>query len=139
MQDVKKYIHIKDIAEETGLSIREVHFLEEIGLIKSIEQLQNKKSRYFLLETVQIVNWIIKLQKLSFSWVQIRKITENWGADDKLPLYEFFMEIIQEKLEQLQNEINKLQDVKDKVQKQYELLEKHKENMKDYFKEGLNI
>lgn len=114
-------IHIKELANISGISIKEIHFFEEIGLIHSIGGEGKKRTRLFYFETVAKVIWIKKCLELGFSWAEIRKIMESWQECVSYPEKERLQEPLEKNLKRIEEEMKQLEKLKGNIQ---ELLKK---------------
>jgi len=130
-EENKVTLHIKEIAELSKIDIKEIHFYEEIGLIRSINKFPYKRSRLFHIETVAKVIWIKRFLELGFSWAQIRKIMDLWIEEKEYPSEEKLQSIFNNRIEALTSEIKRLEKLREEIQKLSEKLN-NSENIKQF-------
>ena len=70
-------MHIKEFADYTGVSVRTLHYYDEIGLLKPASTDKDNGYRYYNEKSAEIMFEIIFLREMDFSLKSIKDILSS--------------------------------------------------------------
>jgi len=97
-------VTISKVSKDYGISTRTLRYYEEIGLISSSDK-EDYAYRAYDIQTINRIQQIVVLRKLSLSLKQIKAIFDNDDA-------QYALKVFLVKVEEIDNEVNSLNAVK---------------------------
>lgn len=99
---------INDVAKLTGVTVRTLHYYDEIGLLKP-EEVNESGYRIYTERSLEKLQQILFFRELDFPLNEIKKIMEDPFFDEKLAMRKH-MELLMKKRERLDNIIGLLRN-----------------------------
>ncbi|WP_242974008.1 MerR family transcriptional regulator [Anaerocolumna aminovalerica] len=107
------FIKIGDLANMTGITVRTLHYYDEIGLLKPY-QVTEKGHRIYNMQSVKVLYQIIAMKDMGFSPDEIKDLILSKDIDI-LSLIEIQLSNVQEEIVQKQQLFGKLLKLKERI------------------------
>ncbi|MBU5330871.1 MerR family transcriptional regulator [Anaerocolumna aminovalerica] len=107
------FIKIGDLANMTGITVRTLHYYDEIGLLKP-SQVTEKGHRIYNMQSVKVLYQIIAMKDMGFSLDEIKDLILSKDIDI-LSLIEIQLSNVQEEIVQKQQLFGKLLKLKERI------------------------
>jgi MerR family transcriptional regulator, copper efflux regulator len=103
---------ISELAKETGIPVHTLRYYEKYGLFRGKKDTQVKSNNYtwYDRQTVERLELVKEAKEIGFTLAEIKKLIDAWHSKKMAP--EKKLEILQEKIREIDQRIKQLKGVK---------------------------
>jgi MerR family transcriptional regulator, copper efflux regulator len=103
---------ISELARETGIPVHTLRYYEKYGLFRGKKDHQTKSNNYtwYDRQTVERLELVKEAKEIGFTLAEIKKLIDAWHSKKMSP--EKKLEILQEKIREIDQRIQQLKGVK---------------------------
>ncbi|MCL5058511.1 MAG: MerR family transcriptional regulator [Actinobacteria bacterium] len=129
-------MRIGELARQSGLTIRAIRYYDELGLLNPAAKTQGNY-RLYDQESLKLIKTIQRCKRLGMSLSEIAELKGLYTREEDCTghLRERFLQLIQERMQQIDRQIEELTILKEEISFHYRQL---KEFMRSQTSEGLN-